>query len=438
MKPKLGIVCFVRNTYDYKAAAKLFDKTKEHLLERNDLIPIVYNNPIADDAEAVVVANYFNENHIDGLVLLGGTFHLGTLALIMSKLIKDIPILLWAYPELPYDGGKIRLNSLCGVNLDASNLYKSCRKNYKVYIGKEIDEEFIKAVKIDTSLKKAKIGIVGHHAQGFYNLDVDEMGLFQKFGTLINHYELKDILDQNYKDEELLRFEKEIEDHYLINDINSTQFKKTAELCAKLNSFYKENNLNGLAIRCWPEFANYYGIAPCAAMSILQSEDILLSCEGDLDGLISMLVHKTLNNMPPFLADLSQIDFDKNSMLLWHCGVAPYKLHDKISQCTLDTYFSNGRGVTAGFVLKEGNVNLLRLDSVGKEYRLFIGDGKIIPTKKLLCGTYANCEFNHDIKDVFNKVTENGCAHHLSMSYCEEREAILLFATLKNIEIIEL
>ena len=61
MKPKLGVVCFVRNTYDYKAAPKLFDKTKEHLLERNDLIPIVYNKPIANDDEAVVVANYFNE-----------------------------------------------------------------------------------------------------------------------------------------------------------------------------------------------------------------------------------------------------------------------------------------------------------------------------------------------------------------------------------------
>ena len=28
------------------------------------------------------------------------------------------------------DGGKIRLNSVCGVNLDASNLYKAGVRNY--------------------------------------------------------------------------------------------------------------------------------------------------------------------------------------------------------------------------------------------------------------------------------------------------------------------
>lgn len=72
---------------------------------------------------------------------MSGTFHLGHLVLEIKKWC-DKPILLWGLPELPYDGGKIRLNSVCGVNLNASNLTKSGYTDYTYIVSEKIDQDF--------------------------------------------------------------------------------------------------------------------------------------------------------------------------------------------------------------------------------------------------------------------------------------------------------
>lgn len=101
-----------------------------------------------------------------------------------------------------------------------------------------------------------------------------------------------------------------------------------AALCVKLKRFVEQYKLDAVAIRCWPEFANMYGISPCASMSILQSQGYVLACEGDIQGALSMLACKAVGEGTPFLADFSQINREGDYALLWHCGVAPQNLWD--------------------------------------------------------------------------------------------------------------
>ncbi len=70
-------------------------------------------------------------------------------------------MLLWGLPELPYNGGKIRLNSVCGVNLNASNLYKAGVDDYHVIIQNTIDQNWIDAIRVIRALKGAHVGIAG-------------------------------------------------------------------------------------------------------------------------------------------------------------------------------------------------------------------------------------------------------------------------------------
>ncbi len=435
-KIKIGVVCLARNTYDVEAAIQLYKNTQKELNEKKEYHWIIEKEVIIEDEDAIKSALKFKAEHIQALILISGTFHLGTLALKYSQYLS-VPILLWGYPELPYDGGKIRLNSLCGVNLDASNLYKANKKSFHTSIRSTVDEAFLDAIKIQYTLNQAHIGIIGHHAQGFYNIDVDELSIYHKFGILIDHYELNDIFHMKEEEHDVEDYMIRIKKIFDLSDINEAQLSKTAILCAKIKKFYHQNKLDGLAIRCWPEFANGYGISPCAAMSILQGEEMLLACEGDIDGLISMMVHQALGLKTPFLADLSHIDQGQNTMLLWHCGVAPITLWDGVSIRSLDTYFAQNRGVTTGFVLKQGHVQLLRFDSVHGKYRIFICEGDAIPMQKELRGTYANVKLNAPVMEVFNKVAGNGIAHHFSMSYGHVREAIRMYAKLYDFPLIE-
>jgi L-fucose isomerase-like protein len=386
--------------------------------------------------DAQIAARELSEKHLDGLVIISGTFHLGHLALELAKVIKA-PLLLWGLNELPYNGGKIRLNSVCGVNLNASNLYKSGTRTYHVTIGDSIDQDWIDAVRVIRALGEARVGIIGFRAHGFFNLGVYDPGLYSETGVLIDHYELQELFDTKIEQSAVDARKDKIKSLFDISGISPAQLDKLAELSEKLDAFMNRHRLSTLSIRCWPEFAAGFGIAPCAAMSMIQSEGKIISCEGDVEGALSMLAHRAVGAETPFLFDFSQVNFDDDFALFWHCGVAPCSLWDGKCVRSLDTYFAGGKGVTADFVLKTGKVSVLRIDSAGSEYRMFIQKAESIPMEKELRGTYFKARFAVPVRDVLNLVIENGIAHHASVVYGDYTRPFEILAKIKGWRLIQ-
>lgn len=432
-KIKLGVVCLTRNTFDFQAAKEMYDKV---LLDLNKLLNveiISVKETVMDTPEAIDTGRLFAENSVDGLVIISGTFHLGHLLLEIKKTC-DKPILLWALPELPYNGGKIRLNSACGVNLNASNLVKSGINDFVYHIGPKIDENWVDAIRMIVALRDSRIGIVGYRAHGFFNVGVNELALYRKFGVIVDHYELSELYNEMATETD--KYLEKLNSTFDSDEVPQEKKMKVASLASSLKGFMTRHNLKALAIRCWPEFASSFGIAPCASMSLIQDDDYIVACEGDIDCTITMICHQAAGANTPFMADISQVNLEENSALLWHCGVAPCNLRDGRSSCTLDSYHAGGKGMTAGFVLKTGEVSIARLDSINGSYRLFLEKGTSLPMDKLLTGTYAKVVFSHPMKEVFDKVVYTGIAHHVSMVYGDFSDVFKIFARLKNIEIL--
>lgn len=434
---RLGVVCLARKTYDFEAAAEKYKKTMENL----KIIPNVewefIKELVIEPADAYAAAKDLSSKHLDGLVIITGTFQLGHLALILKKRI-DEPVLLWAFQEPPYDGGKIRFNSVCGLNLNASNLYKAGYDDVTTVVGDEIDLDWVDAVRMKAALENAHIGIVGYRADGFFNLDIDELDNFSQTGILIDYYEIAEVVSGDAPAEEVNVFLEDISQRFDCSDITDEQKYKVAALCVKLENFIKTHELTALAIRCWPEFANLYGISPCASMSILQSKGYIIGCEGDIEGTMSMLVCDAIGEkQTPFLADFSQVNVEENYALLWHCGVAPQNLWDGQCARSLDTYFAGGRGVTAGFVLKSGDVNIMRIDSARNKTRLYVQRGTAVPMDKELMGTYAQVVFDRGVEEVFDTILSKGIAHHFAMIYSEKIRAFKIFSKIMGYELIE-
>ena len=438
MKQKIcvGIVCLARKTFDYKAAEEIYSKIKEDLKNKEQVQWEIIPDLLIEVEDAQDAAHTLVSKEIDALVCISGTFALGHLILELNKVIKK-PILLWGLEELPYDGGKIRLNSVCGINLNASNLYKAGVKNYQVVIGNQIDDDWLNAIRIVKAFSTNRIGIIGYRAKGFFNLDVDELDLYKQVGVLVDHFELNEIYNYEVNQDKIEERVQQINSIFDVSDVSEQQILKVAELTAKFKGFMNKHRLDALAIRCWPEFAGNFGISPCAAMSILQSEDRILTCEGDLLGSLSMLAHQAIGGETPFLADFSQVDIKENFGLLWHCGVAACNLWDGKCIRSLDTYFAGGKGVTADFVMKSGEISMLRIDYTPGEYRIFLQRARGIPMDKDLKGTYVKVRFEDNVKDVLDKIIQNGIAHHVSIVYGEYIKPLEIFAKLKGWNIIK-
>ena len=435
-KARIGVVCLTRKTYDYVEAYRLFKERSEQLLKDETVDYKIYQENVIEPDDANKAIHYLSHEEVDAVVIISATFHLGHLALMINDAIKK-PILLWGFDELPYNGGKIRLNAVCGVNLNASNLYKAGVDNYHVTIGDEIDHNWVKAIKALVAIHTTSIGIVGYRAQGFFNVGVDELNLYKNTGLLVNHYEISDLFKYQASDEIVNKEIEDIKSNWCVKELNEKQVELVARLVASTEIFLKEKHVDALAIRCWPEFAATYGISPCAMMSILQSRGILLACEGDIEALVTMIAVKEIGEPTPFMADLSQVNFKENFALLWHCGVAPCNLWDHKCTRSLDTYFAGGKGVTAGFVLKEGDFSILRIDTARGKTRLFYEEGKAVPMDKLLTGTFAKVYFKHDVKDVLDVVVNTGIAHHVVMGYVQYEEVVKILSKITGWEIIK-
>lgn len=412
----IGVACLARKTFDFEAARDIYNGIKQQLARLDDAVLEIVEDLVFEMDEAERAATRLARAGVDCLVLVAGTFHLGHLALTFHKIVRR-PVLLWGLDELPYNGGKIRLNSVCGVNLDASNLYKAGARDYHVCIGEAIDQGWIDAIRIKRTFSAVKLGLAGYRAHGFFNLDVDELDLFKETGVLVDHFELAAIFNQQVSTEVVATCKARLEATFDVSGISSAQLDKVAALAAKIDAFMATNGLGALALRCWPEFAAEYGVSPCAAMSLLQATGKIVTCEGDVLGAMSMLAHQAIGAGPPFLADFSQVNFKEDFALLWHCGVAPCSLWDGTCTRSLDTYFAGGKGVTADFVLKSGPVSIARIDYGGRAYRIFLQRATGVPMDKDLKGTYMKVTFAGGVRKVLDTVVTNGIAHHVSVAY---------------------
>jgi L-fucose isomerase-like protein len=432
---KIGVVCLARKTFDYEAAKEIYIKISQDLRTIENVSWEIVPELVIEIEDAQKVALEFASKGIDALICISGTFALGHLILELNNII-DRPILLWGLDELPYDGGKIRLNSVCGINLNSSILYKAGVKIYHVIIGDEIDQDWLDAIRILKAFSTARIGLIGGRAYGFFNLDYDEEDLKNQLGVIVDRFELEEIYEQETNDERVEERKKQIESTFELSSISADQLDKLSQLVEKFDVFMKKNELTALAVRCWPEFAASYGISPCAAMSILQSEGTIIACEGDVYGCLSMVAHEAIGGETPYFADLSQVNFEEDFALLWHCGVAPCNLWDGKCVRSLDTYFAGGKGITADFVMKSGELSILRIDYAPGEYRVFLQSAEAVPMLKELKGTYAKVKFNDSIKEVLDKVIYNGIAHHISVVYGDFIRPLEIFAKIKGWEII--
>ncbi|MBN2157108.1 MAG: fucose isomerase [Candidatus Lokiarchaeota archaeon] len=433
---KIGVLCFARKTFDFNAAFDIYKKIQTDLKRISQVEWRFIPELVIEEDEAIAAALELKSKNIDAVICISGTFHLGQLILQFDRILQK-PLLLWGLYELPYDGGRIRLNSVCGLNLDASNLYKSGIHNFHYKIGPNIDEDWIDAIRVIKAFTSSKIGIIGHHASGFFNIDVDEPILFKETGVLLQQYELKQVWDAEVSDIDVNKRREQIKELFDISGISDDQINKVADLTAKFAAFMDKQGLHALAVRCWPEFAAEFGISPCASMSILQSEHYILGCEGDVLGLMSMLAQKAIGGETPFLTDFSQVDFEQNYALLWHCGVAACNLWDGKCVRSLDSYFAGGKGVTADFVMKPGKVSLLRIDSVGEEFRIFLQRAEGLPMQKELKGTYLKTRFKDNIRVVLDKIITNGIAHHIALSYGNFIRPFEILAKIKKWQIVQ-
>lgn len=443
---KVGFISLGGSNFDTECAKLILSESirKIKTIDNVEIIPV--EKLVTNLQEVNEAIAKFKSANIDVVVVQNGTFAWGGLIVIIAQEL-NVPIVLWAVREPSFEGGKPKLNSLCGANLNSSILTKMERQIKFIYAN-PTDEEFLKSMSrflrvIETInlLKKTRVGLVGYRAPGFYNVAFDELALRKVFGIEIHHVDIAEVFAKAGKtsDKEInLTIKKIIESYDDITGIPEAKIEKCAKLYLAFRKIIEEYTLNSLAVKCWPEFISLYGLAVCSTLSKLANDGFPISCEADVEGAVTMLIEKYLTGKPPFFADLISIDKAKNTALLWHCGSAPFSLAADDKKVILSQGIGRGVGLNSRFPLKEGVVTIARLGNIRNKYRMFITKGKAIKTGANLDGNPQEVKLESKVEDVLQTIIYGGFEHHFSVVYQNVQEELIELCKVLKIEVVML
>jgi L-arabinose isomerase len=461
-KPKIGIAGVMCTPFrgDKEGNFRADSQAMEALAADLDFELFIVAEGIYTQEQAEQAARRLGEAQVDFILLQASSFAGGTFIYPFASL--PIPLGLWAVPEgPPAAGGGLPLNSFT-----AANLYNSILRTYltgynrpvKWFLGHPGQPLFdarlavtIQAFRALINLRGAQIGLIGGVAPGFDNLRIDERRLQQRLGIRVFPLELDEVLrravqipeDQAGAAAESIRQSARQFDSALAGALH-----KSGQVYLALEAAAAEQNLDALAVSCWPRFQADYQFAVCSVMGHLNTAGLIAACEGDVTSAVSMLALRGLTNGSVItLMDLSAVDEADESVLLWHCGPTSPALADErgVRMQSLWLFDQPGQapiGLHNDLVLRPGRATVMGFTTDFERILVLEGDvDNIKPGYTGSRGWFRNLQLNETaltVPDLVQTLMVSGFQHHYPLAYGSLSAAALELAAWLGIKPVQL
>ena len=454
----------------------------ERLSKEWDFDLFVYPDTVITEEDALAAKGTLENEVKPDLIMLQCTSFAAGLVVSTLARTKGAKLGIWAIPEMR-PAGIVSYNSLCGIHM-YSSIVAHYLKDYDIctkwFFGDVDDPMFLRRFQITVralrAIKKmchSNVGLVGGIAPGFNDLYDDERKLIRLFdGIRINRLheygELKQMaesVDQDRVDQKVAELKQEAqaknaEIEAQLNAVNPDNpqtrmslYEVNARYALAYDDFIEKYHYDALAISCWPKFQDDYLFSVCSVVGELNDKGVVSGCEGDLTSAVSMLLLKYLSDDITMLMDMSAIDQNDDSVLMWHCGPASKHFCKKNGYSYSLNYSGKdhggrdldhavGTGIVRDMVFDPGKATIARL--TGECDTLMIASGTMQNgAKESYCGSrgwLGELELNREpitALDFFNTVMSRGFQHHFPIvmgDYTEELMEVAAWLGLKKVE----
>jgi hypothetical protein len=462
----VALVALARPTFDLACAQANFDSARSLLQELGATVvgPVDLVMTVEDVAAVSLPA-------ADLYILFMASFSDASPAVELLGKVQG-PVLGWSMREPGEVGERLKLNSMCGVNLAAHALMDAGQSIRHLH--GNADEAHVRvalkealAGKLPTPntpvkitgerapievgekalawLKNKKVGAVGEAPVGFTPCLFDGPKLNSLFGLTVKEIGIDNAFER-IAAVEPARADKAyaaaLADQPSLSDVNVEQAKKVYGVEVALDDWREEDALDAIAIRCWPEFPTDLGACICSSLGRLSDRGTVTTCERDVLGAVTMLVCEALGSDENYLVDIVDLVEEQGLLRLWHCGSAATKLAADPKSATQYIHCNRKLGVAGNFPLKTGPVTLFRIDrdvdpSNSTGLRMVVSRGESIPAPNHFQGNTATVRTEPDAAVLVNGIVTGGYPHHLVISWIDVRPGIRRLADMLGIPLTE-
>ena len=404
---RLAVFCLARPTFDVDLAAETAQTAVTSL--RAAGAEVLGDATLLLDAEAVTQRlEALKDQPLGGVLIVQATFCDAAMTAAIGATLPA-PVAIWAFPE-PRDGGRLRLNSFCGLSLAAHALGKIGRRcgwfHAPASEAPDLGALFGQAGTTPATRPAkrggeaipfaSRIGLVGEHPDGFDTCGFDQNDLKERFNVDVERIELKEFFEaaesadtariDRLRDQAAGRLEG-------LGDLDGAQVDKSLRCYAALRDLADSRRLDGFAVRCWPETFTEYGCAVCGAMA---------------------------------------------TAVLWHCGLAPLDFCDPdvAPQATIHT--NRRMPLLHEFPMKPGRVTVARISQAKSEMKMVIGRGEILKRPMSFTGTSGVIRFDCGAAAARRALIDGQLEHHVSLVYGDVKAGLEAAAAAAGLPVLDL
>lgn len=359
----------------------------------------------------------------------------------MSRL--DVPILVHAFPdELDKMALGERRDSFCG-KISVCNNLKQHGLRYSLTSEHVMDPEsdqfredlrsFAACCRVVNGLRGARIGAIGARPAAFNTvrysekileaagISVETIDLFEVFGKV-------DSLDAD--DARVKAKLQAVRDYIDTSAVSDEALLRMARFGAVVDEWVAERELDATAIQCWTAIERFFGIVPCAVMSMLSERLLPCACEVDITGAVGMLALCLATGKPSALLDWNNNYGDDPDMcVFFHCSNLPKSVFADVRmtyQGIIATAVGkeNAYGTCAGRIAP-GPLTYARVgtDDLKGTVRAYVGEAEVVDVPLRSFGGYGVARVPN-LQGLLRHICANGLEHHVAMAQARVGRAV--------------
>jgi L-fucose isomerase-like protein len=463
-------MALARSTFDVEHA----ERTASLAFATLDALDAEISGPrslLFDEEAALRALAQLRRERLDLMLVLQVTFTDAGMAQQIAEGI-EAPLAFWAFPE-PRTGGRLRLNSLCGVNLAAHALTRTARGYSWVHSAPDSSEAAARirnllgappqappsrrtlvtreapvseallgqAEAILTQLEGTRVGLVGEPPDGFDTCSFDEGVLEKLLGIRLERLSLDEVFRaaEAQAPQRLADIRARVESELAgTRELDPAALERSLRVFGAFSDLSRQRGLSALAVRCWPEFFTNYGCAACGPMAMLSENGVPCACEADVHGAVTGLLLQAIASAPPFMADLVDVDELGDTAVLWHCGLAPVSMADPGQRPRAGIHSNRRLPLLGEFALAPGRVTMARLSQSRGALRLVVAGGEMLQAPQSFSGTSGVIRFDRPAREVLDRILESGVEHHFGLAYGDCRALVRALAERLSLPLLEL
>lgn len=454
-----GFVALARTTFDVPFALEVARSAFE-ALSNTPGIDLAGSPELRTDTDQVQGAvRSLSADGVEALVVLQATFADSTLVATVAE-ESDVPLVLWATRE-NRSGGRLRLNSFCGINLAAYYLARNGSDYRWVY--QDVDDpgapdEIREALgapapprprqvsppdneETGLTLAGRTVGLVGDRPDGFEPCDYKLDDLQSMFGLSVDPIPISSWFEDagSVSEERVTEVTSHLGSTMIgLDEVDQESLGRSIRLYLGLSDLVEARGWSGVATRCWPECFTEFGGAACAGNSLLTSSGTPGCCEADVYGNVTALLLQEVAGTSAMVADLIDLDRDSNTSVFWHCGLAPADMapDDTLPRATVHS--NRRQPLLNEFPLRAGRITIARVSQSRHEVKLVVGGGEMLDAPLPFSGTSGVAKLDTPVGDVLNTIMGEGLEHHYGLVYGDHRRSLHDYAASIGIPVIEL